>query len=347
MHNTAQKILIWLPSPMGDAILCTPALRALRKLFKTSEITFLSRPIVREVLSPCRFNDKWLELQNKNPFSIAAKIRKQNYDTAVLFKNSFGSALACFLAKVPTRIGYAREGRSFLLTKKLYPKKTSNGKFKPVSMLDYYLAIASELGGENVRRNIELSVEPKAKNSLKEKLPHAFKENGPIIILVPGGAFGPSKCWPVEGFAKTAEWLVKNHNATIVISVSEHPAEKEIARNIVKSCTERLINLTEHPLTISELKALFAQAELVISNDTGPRHIAIGLQRKIITLFGPTDPAWTETGYENEIKIIGRAPCAPCQKPRCRMERLYCMESITVERVCKAAGKMLEAKNPV
>jgi heptosyltransferase-2 len=89
------------------------------------------------------------------------------------------------------------------------------------------------------------------------------------------------------------------------------------------------------------LKALIAHAELVIANDTGPRHIAVALRRKIITLFGPNDPTWTQTGYPHEIQIVGHAPCAPCQKPRCRQPTRICMESITTAQVIAAAERLL------
>jgi heptosyltransferase-2 len=89
------------------------------------------------------------------------------------------------------------------------------------------------------------------------------------------------------------------------------------------------------------LKVLFSIADLVISNDTGPRHIAAAFGRKVITLFGPNDPAWTDTGYENEIQIVGDVPCAPCGKPVCRKSEHLCMQAITVEMVCNAAKKLL------
>ena len=99
--------------------------------------------------------------------------------------------------------------------------------------------------------------------------------------------------------------------------LSRTPNEAEIANDICRSSKNKVYNLAETPLTPGELKALFAKAELVITNDTGPRHIAIALERKVITLFGPNDPVWTRTGYENEIEIIGHAACAPCAKPEC------------------------------
>jgi len=343
MQNARYEILVWLPSPMGDAILCTPALRAIRQHFKSSKISFFANPIVREVLSPCRFNDIWLQQHSKNPFAIAKMLRTHNFTHAILFKNSFASALATFLAKIPSRIGYAREGRGIFLTDKLYPPKLLTGKFKPNSMIDYYLAIPSALGAVTTDRKLELLIDLKDEHRLSAKLPDVLNFEGPTVVIVPGGTFGPSKYWPSDRFAQTADWLINNYNATVVISVSSNPAEKQIAKEICESTKHKLINLADRPLTLGELKALFSIADLVISNDTGPRHIAIALRRKIISLFGPNNPAWTDTGYENEIKLTGDVPCAPCDKPICKMSQHLCMQAITVEIVCDAAKKLLES----
>ena len=327
---------------MGDAILCTPALRAIRRHFKSSKISFLARPTIRRILSPGSFNDNWLELKNKGVFTTAKMLRSHKFTRAILFKNSFGSALTVFLAGIPQRTGYAREGRGFLLTDKLYPLRLPDGKFKPLSIVDYYLGIAKHLGAETSNRKLELAVDPQDKQRLLSKLPEIIGDVGPLVIMVPGGAFGPSKFWPAERFAQTADRLVSNYNATIVISSASNPIEKQIAKKICDSAGNKLINLAENPVSPGELKWLFSIAELVISNDTGPRHIAIALGRKIITLFGPNNPIWTDTGYENEIQIIGKAHCAPCDKPICRKPQHLCMESITVEMVCDATKKLLE-----
>lgn len=344
MQDTEHHILIWLPSPMGDAILSTPALRAIRQHFKSSLITFFAGSMVRRILSPGSFNDRWVEQHSKNPLATAGNLKADKFTRAVLFKNSFASALSVFLAAIPSRIGYAREGRSLLLTDKLYAPKLSNGKFKPLSMIDYYLAIASWLGADTKDRSLELLINPQSNESLRAKLPQIFNVEGPLVIIVPGGAFGPSKCWPSERFAQTADCLISEYNATVVVSVSPVPFEKQIANKICDSSKNQLINLAENPVSPGELKALFSAADLVISNDTGPRHIAIALKRKVITLFGPNDPAWTDTGYENEINIVGGAPCAPCTKPVCKMSEHLCMQAITVDMVCNAAEKLLKNK---
>ncbi len=327
---------------MGDAVLCTPALRAIRQHFKSCQISFFAKPVVRQVLSPSSFNDIWLEQQNENPFAVAKMLKDCNFTHAILFKNSFASALATFLAGIPLRIGYARECRGFLLTDKLRPPKLPNARFKPISMIDYYLAIASRLGADTTDKNLELLIDPETREKLKAKLPEITKSEGPIVVIVPGGAFGPSKCWPSVRFAQTAGRLITNYNATVVVSVAPTPAEKQIAGQICDSSKHKLTNLAERPISLGELKSLFSIADLVITNDTGPRHIAIALRRKVVSLFGPNNPAWTNTGYENEIQIVGSAPCAPCGKPVCKKKKHLCMQAITVEMVCNAVKKLLK-----
>jgi heptosyltransferase-2 len=327
---------------MGDAILCTPALRAIRRHFQEAEISFLANRMVRETLSPCPFNYQWLELPaGHHPFSVAREMRRCEFTHAVLFKNSLGSALTTFLARVPHRIGYSRDGRGLLLTDHLEAAHRPTGGYAPVSMVDYYLAIASYLGADTSERQPELHFYSQDLEKAQAKLPEVFAANGPVVILVPGGAFGPSKCWPSERFAQTADRLIEQHGATVVISVASNRFERRIAEEISARSKHALVNLADRPVRLGELKALFSRADLVIANDTGPRHIAIALGRKVITLFGPNDPAWTSTGYPQETQIVGQAPCVPCQKPRCRMEEHMCMLSIAVEQVCEAADAIL------
>jgi len=289
---------------MGDAILCTPALRAIRTHFKSSKIWFLAKPVVREVLSPGTFNDEWIEHEDKNPMTISARLRQHGFSHATLFKNSLASALAVYLAGIPARIGYTREKRGFLLADGLHAPRLPSGKFEPHAMIDYYLAIASRLGADTSDRSLELPIEPQAAKSLMAKLPELTDTVGPIVVLVPGGAFGPSKCWPDERFAQTADWLIAHYSATVVVSVAPAQAERQIAQKICDFSKHGLVNLADRPLNLNELKALFSIADLVITNDTGPRHIAVAFHRKIVTLCGPNDPAWTETDCENEIQIV-------------------------------------------
>ncbi|AQT68949.1 ADP-heptose--LPS heptosyltransferase 2 [Anaerohalosphaera lusitana] len=341
MSDKKQNILIWLPSPMGDAVLCTPALRALRRHFTNANITFLAAPTVRAVLSPSSFNDDWIDLAG-GTLQLVRKLRNRRFDKAVLFKNSFGSAMTVYLAGIPERIGYTRDMRGLLLTKKITPARDTNGKFKPGSMVDYYLNLCDKLTCDITERSLELQVDNSAVPAMLTKLPAIVKSQGPLAILVPGGAFGPSKCWPTQRFAKLADILTEQHNATVIVSVAPNEAEQKIAAQICDKAETNIISLADISLSLGELKALIARSNVVVTNDTGPRHIAIALKRNVVSLFGPNNPEWTQTGYERETQIIGQAECVPCDEPVCKRPSHECMESITVDQVHSAVKEYLK-----
>ena len=181
----ATNLLVWLPSPMGDAILSTPALRAIRQHYSSRKIWFYAGPVVQEVLSPCRLNDEWLEAESSNPLASARRFREYKFTQAILLKNSLASALAVFVAGIPSRIGYVREGRGLLLTDKLYPPRLPNGKYKPRCMVDYYLDLASRLGADSSDKSLELPIDPVDIEALNTKLPELTEAKGSIVILVP------------------------------------------------------------------------------------------------------------------------------------------------------------------
>ncbi|MBL7214252.1 MAG: lipopolysaccharide heptosyltransferase II [Phycisphaerae bacterium] len=338
-----KRLLIWLPSPLGDAIMATPALRAFRSIYKETRITFLAPEFTQQILCPSPFCDDWIVLP-KSFWAIVKMLKSQSFDESILLKNSFGSALTVRLAGIGRRIGYARDGRSFLLTDKIEPLRTEKGDYKPAPMTDYYLKIADYLGGAIDHRKPELTVTDECVKTVQEKLPPVKNVKGPLVILVPGGAFGPSKLWPIERWATLADKLYETYQAMILLSVAPINEEIEIAEHICKQATSNPIHLGDTPLFGGELKALFSLADLVITNDTGPRHIAIALDKNVVSLFGPNNPQWTQVEHEKEIQIIGKAPCVPCNKPQCRQNEHLCMESITVEEVLESAGLFLGAQ---
>ncbi|MBN2513608.1 MAG: lipopolysaccharide heptosyltransferase II [Sedimentisphaerales bacterium] len=339
MIANPQHILVWLPSPLGDAIMATPALSSIRQQFPSAKIMFLTSRTNRAFLEPSAFCDDWMDL-DKSYFRMLGKLRQSHYDLAVLFKNSFGSALTTKLAGIPERVGYAREGRNWMLTDRLMPEK-ENGDFKPVSAVDYYLNVAQYLGGTIANKKLSIGLTDADRQILAESWPQLNTMTGPLVILVPGGAFGPSKLWPVQRFAELADRLIETCRATVVISIAPTPQEIAIAEQIQGNAKQPILSLGQRPLKPGPLKALYEKANLVITNDTGPRHIAAALDRKLITLFGPNNPAWTETHNPNEIQIVGQSPCAPCDKPRCIEKEHYCMLSISVEQVYNRARSVL------
>ncbi|MDH4202685.1 MAG: lipopolysaccharide heptosyltransferase II [Phycisphaerae bacterium] len=338
----SQRLLIWLPSPLGDAIMATPALRAFRSNLPDTSITFLAPAFTRQILSPSSFCDDWLEMTGSFTGNLK-QLKAGAFDTAILLKNSFSSALTVRLAGIGRRIGYARDMRSVLLTDRISPVRDENGRFKPLPMIDYYLGIASFLEMTSDNLKTELSFTADQQEAMLAKLPQLKDAARPLVILVPGGAFGPSKLWPTERYAELADRLNQTCGATVLISVAPIPKEIEIAEAIRSKAKTKIINLGLTPLNGGQLKALFGSADLVVTNDTGPRHIAIALGKPVVSLFGPNNPQWTQSGHNREIQITGKAPCVPCDKPTCEQKQHLCMESITVDSVFDAAMSFLKS----
>ena len=340
MSDTAkQRLLIWLPSPLGDAVMSTPALAAIRKDLPDAEIYCLGSEAARQILEPSGYFDRWLVPQ-RSIIKTTAMLRSHNFDMVILLKNSLSCAITVFMAGIKKRIGYYRDGRSIFLTGGKKPPK-KNGKYKPAPMSDYYLNLLSAAGIEgDFDKKLSLSIDDNATKELMGILPQVFDKSRPLVIFVPGGAFGPSKCWLPESFAKVADYLEERYNAQTVVSVA--PNESKISEEICRIAKGELIDLATTPLNLAQLKSLIGLADLVIANDTGPRHIAIALNRAVITLFGPNDPEWTDSKHPREIQIITDEPCAPCQKPVCPKGEAVCMRNITPECVCAAADKLLK-----
>jgi heptosyltransferase II len=338
-----EKILVWLPSPLGDAVLATPALKAIRERFDDAKIYFYAGPTVRAALEPCDFCDEWIAAdKNAGTLAIAREFKTYGFRAAILLKNSFASAAAVFLARIPTRLGYCREWRGAMLTDRVRPQRLRSGGYKPVSMVDYYLQLAAKVGADTSERGLSIRVDPEAVRKVTRMFPEMCSSRVPVVVLVPGGAFGPSKCWATERFSALADWLVEKYEAVVVVSVAPTEQEKAISKKICDASRFKLINLGERPLSIGELKGLLGLADLVVCNDTGPRHMAVAIKKNVVTLFGPNDPEWTETGYEGETKIVADVKCAPCQRPECTETEHWCMKSISVEAVKIAAARYLD-----
>ncbi|MBN2376784.1 MAG: lipopolysaccharide heptosyltransferase II [Sedimentisphaerales bacterium] len=373
--GTAEKsknILVILPNPMGDAILCTPALGRLRSCLPGARLTFMGKKIVAEVLAGNPGVDKWLirgdAASGTRGFLQQVRLLKsQGFDAAILLPNSFRTALLVRLAGIDQRIGYDRDGRGFLLTERVQPIRLV-GRFAPISMLDYYGFLIDQaikiLSGRSVNqidsnRQLELFTSNQDKNEIDELFKGwGLSTDKRLVIMVPGGAFGPSKLWQPERFAELADRLIEENNCEVIISAAPNEAEKRIAGQIVSRCHNKVHNLGEAMIglkgkdvgpgekgvSLGGLKELIRRCGLMVSNDTGPCHIAAAFGVPLVTLFGPTDPRWTATGYAREIRLREDVPCGPCQQEICREERHLCMEKISVNQVHAGAVELLSGR---
>jgi len=349
MAGPAQRIVIFPPNPIGDAVMFTPALRAIRARFPDAEIALFARPAPAETLNPNPWTRHVL-VAPRSLLAAARALRRERFDLGVLAPNSFRSALTARLGGVRRRVGYDRDARGRLLTDRVPPPRGPDGRLAVVPAIDYYLRLAAAVGAETSDRRMELDVAAADAALAEELLVEAgLDPSRPLVVLNPGASYGPSKMYPAERFAAVGDALARGRGAQIVVNAG--PGEVAVAETVERAMAEGvLLNLARVGTTLGVVKALLARAWVVITNDTGPRHLAAALGAGVVTIFGATDPDRTTIDYARERIVRVDVPCAPCQKKRCPLppgpSHHQCMLSIPPEMVVSAAEELLSDGRP-
>jgi heptosyltransferase-2 len=268
------------------------------------------------------------------------RLRAERVDLAVLFPNSIRAAWLAFAGGARRRVGFARDGRRLLLTDALEPRSRST----PNPVIDEYLRIAEYLGCRDLSRRMELAVLPRDEEQLAAVRKSLRVPDAQYIALNPGGAFGAAKHWPTGHFAALASRIARELGlASIVLS---GPAERELAREIVRAAGHPLVTgLADSPLSIGLSKALVRDAKLLVTTDSGPRHFAPPFGVPVVTLFGPTHIAWSETYAEDSIHLQLPIDCGPCQKRTCPLGHHRCMNELQPDAVFEAVRRVLDRRS--
>jgi heptosyltransferase-2 len=350
-----RKILVVQPNWVGDAVMATPSLRAIRELFPHAHIAYMMKRYVKPLYTGLPWVDQLITYRSgktekkagKGLFDLSRRLRGAKFDLAILLPNSFQTALVCKMANIPRVVGYERDGRGFLLSDKLLPRK-EKGKFVPTPIVKYYMGLAHYLGSQARDLSLKLFVTESERRGGCEVLERAgltrdverpaASGKPPLILLNPGAQFGTAKCWPPEYFAALADRLVEELSATILISGA--PRERKIVDTIYRSMRHAPVDLLAKGSTLGTLKEIVRRCDLMITNDTGPRHIAAAFDVPVITLFGPTHPEWTEIDFPKERKLAVKVFCGPCQKKTCPLDH-RCMTRLTPAMVYEAAIALL------
>ena len=317
-------------------------MRSLRRRFPEARITALVRRNCKPLLVGLATLDRVLSYPPKTGLmKLAGRLKRGGFDAAVLFPNSFKTALLAKTVGIPRRIGYDRDGRGFLLTDKLLPQKDA-GKFVPVPTLRYYLGLAGYLGGGAGDGRMELAVTQGDRCDADRVLAAAGvtpESPRPWVLLNPGAQYGAAKLWLPEYFAAVADRFAAERSATVLVSAA--PNERPIVGEIRRHAKRGFADLSAHGMTLGALKALCADADLMLTNDTGPRHVAAAVGTRVATLFGPTDPRWTTLDYPREVELMEKVFCGPCQLKTCPLDH-RCMTRLTPERVYAEATRLLD-----
>lgn len=338
--ETVRRLLVVIPNWVGDVVLATPVLAALRAHFREARITYLLRPYVTEVVDGGGWHDAVIHWPGGNGLArelriwrVGRRMQTDRFDLALLLTNSFRSALLAWRAAASRRVGYARELRGWLLTERLRPHR-QNGSFVPSPVLPYYVHLAESVGCPVPQRKVRLGLTPQQERAGRELQKHyGLDERRPYALINPGAAFGAAKCWLPERFAEVCRRLWNEMDLRPVLVGA--PREVPLMRHIAELAGADTLCCDNPGTTLGSLKVLARDAALLVCNDTGPRHYGSAFDVPTVTIFGPTHQAWTDTDYAGEIRLQVPVECGPCQLRTCPID-LRCMTELTVDMVMDA-----------
>ncbi len=333
---------------VGDAVMTIAALRELRRVLPGAHITLATRPWARGIFAGTDIVDELLLIDDarrglRSTIDQIAEWRARRFDLALLFPNAFQPAFIAAAARIPARFGYATDGRAFLLTHPLAVPAWRSEQHE----VFYYLNLVFELeraltgaaGFEEREPQYQLHVSPERQQAARNLLSRhgALAGDRPLVALCPGSTNSRAKRWPPEHFAALADHLMGKAKANVAIIGARE--ELDVTEEVLRKMRRRPVVLTGET-DLAETVSVLSVADLLVTNDTGPAHIAAALERPTLVLFGPTNPLTTRP-FSSTADIIRRPPdCAPCMLRDCPIDH-RCMTAITPEEVFLRAAEML------
>jgi heptosyltransferase-2 len=352
------RLAVFLPNWVGDVVMATPALRALRKLVGAGELIGVMRPSVADVLAGSRWLDDTIlyakpsKKRGSDAQAVPARLqwpavrerlRAAELDAAVLLTNSFSTAWMAYASGIPQRIGMAANLRTPLLTTKVYRSRRQGRPFH-LPTISGYLQVAQAAGASPESPVMELGTtvaDEQAADAVWKRL--GLSHDSDVAVLNTGGAFGAAKDWPAASFAALARRLADARDMDVVINCG--PAEREAAREISALAGHpRVVSLAdESELPLGLTKAIIRRARLLVSTDSGPRFFGVAFGVPTVTLFGPTSTELTRTFAAHETSVSLGLECQPCMARTCPLKHHRCMRDLSVERVWSAVESALAA----
>lgn len=339
--DAPDRILVRAPNWVGDVVMATPALRALRRAQPAAEIVVEGRPYLREVLEPLSTVDRFLVDPGRGLSNLRFRVRnlrKGRFDWAIMLPDSQSSALGPYLARIPVRIGCARDPLRRALLTRTIPTPTEDGVRVPISMIERYLRVTRAAGCADAGRDMQVVVRDEWRARVDERLDAAGLAHERLLVAIPGASYGSSKLWPAHRFAAACDGIGHEHGLLTVIAPG--PGEEDVAQEVAQGMGTAAALLCDPVLTLGELAALLARASLVVTNDTGPRQMAVALGVPAVVLMGPTDPRHSAHHLDRQRVLREEVDCSPCGLKICPIDH-RCMTGLDPQRVIAAADELL------
>ncbi len=329
------KIFVRATNWIGDGVMMTPALGVIREAFPDAEIVVAANPLVAQLFSGHPWCDRVMVYDAAGRhrgvnglWRFSQEVRAERFDLAILLQKAFKAALLAFLAGIPERIGFATDGRGLLLT----GRTRLTAAIRSLHHSRHYLEMLKAFGIEGSVSDLELHL-----SDGERTCADALLGGGDWLVLNPGAAYGSAKRWYPERFAEVGDRLAQERGMRVVIVGG--PGEKEIGRDIAAAMTRPPVNLVGQT-SVREMMAVIARGRLVVTNDSGPMHVAAAFGVPIVAIFGPTDHTTTYPWCERYRIVRSEEECAPCCKRTCPIDH-RCMKNVTADDVVAAANTLL------
>jgi heptosyltransferase-2 len=331
------KLMIRATNWVGDAILALPALRAVRAKFPDAEIAIVARPYVADIYRGQGIADELIPYEVKGEHRgwggrerLTRVLSAKKFDCALLLQNAFDAAWLAWRAGIPERIGYARDGRSLLLTKAIPVPKVGE---IPAHEKFYYLELLRRAGWIEALQDdthIALHVSrEQAERAERTLLTAAARPGVPRIAVGAGASYGSAKCWPPDRFAQALAQFSTQKDVDVILFGT--PSEAQVSTAIAAGAGRPVIDLTGKT-TIAELPALLSRCHLFLGNDSGAMHVAAAVGLPVVAIFGPTDPHGTAPVTPRCTTVQQQPYCSPCFLRQCPTDH-RCMTAVTVPMV--------------
>jgi heptosyltransferase II len=369
MPDPTEKILLRGLNWLGDAVMSTPALQRLRQARPSAHITLLAPEKLAGLWQDQPFLDEVIAVSaSETIWQVSRRLRRENFSAAIALPNSIRSALELWLAGIPRRIGLARPGRGFFLTRALPPRRdavpmrrrsareirrlidrgASAAPLAPAAHhIHDYLYLTAELGASPEPLPPRIFVSDGQTAQLCQQLRLEIAPAGrPWFGLNPGAEFGPAKRWPARRFAAAAMLLQKQTNCRWLVfgGAGDLALAEKVTTEIryAGSGPDGVLNLAGKT-SLRELAAALKICRLLLTNDTGPMHLAAAVGTPLIVPFGSTSPELTGPSFSPAAQILrASTPCAPCFRRECPID-LRCLNDIKISQVIEAARRILDA----
>lgn len=333
-----------MPNWIGDMVMATPILTDLRKTYPNASITAMCRAPVCDLLKEDPEVDELFCFSKTSSFSrrsdkknIVEKLRQGKYDLGILLTHSLSSAWWFWQGKVRVRLGYDCNGRRLLLSHPISFPPNVERQHLVVTYKMLLEPLGIPISNTHPRLYLADKEVEEAKTLLKQ---HGVTKEKIIVGINPGATYGSAKCWLPERFREVAEKLLDDPNICIVFFGDQPTAP--LVKQICQGQGPRVINLAGLT-SLREVAALISLCDVLLTNDSGPMHIADALGTKIVALFGSTNEI--VTGPYRTGKVIHKhAECSPCYQRTCPID-FRCMKQIEADEVYQVMLEMLGKKS--